>query len=66
MTGVDLAAELARLKPEVTVILSSGYLEADDVVRAWTGPMLPKPYATEELAALLARFATSGRQTAPT
>ncbi|MFN4295666.1 MAG: PAS domain S-box protein [Brevundimonas sp.] len=51
MSGIDLAREAAGRWPDMHIVLTSGYA-GDDVDRAlkdapW--PLLPKPYASEEL-----------------
>jgi len=53
MGGVELAATLARLRPETRVLYVSGYTDEPRVVRAAQGladHFLPKPYVGEVLA----------------
>ncbi|HET9159955.1 MAG TPA: response regulator, partial [Caulobacteraceae bacterium] len=54
-TGVDLAREVARLNPDLPIVLSSGYTGANiaEADRApW--PLLRKPYTVEALKAAIA------------
>ncbi len=59
MNGVEAFGELIRIKPDVKVILSSGYTE-DVVLESFPGQrpafVLLKPYKTEELKAQLDRL----------
>jgi DNA-binding LytR/AlgR family response regulator len=52
MTGVELAREARRLRPEMKVLLASGYpravLEANASLDEF--PLIPKPYRLDELA----------------
>ncbi len=54
MNGVQLAAEAARLRPGLRVLLTSGYtgqaLAGAHGTTAADLPVLPKPYRREELA----------------
>ena len=56
MNGVQLAVETARIRPDMRVLLTSGY--ADEALSAHrvpaTMPVLTKPYGREELAIRLA------------
>jgi signal transduction histidine kinase len=58
ISGVDLARELRRLRPELPVLLTSGYsdsvreLEADEGLR-----LIEKPYRLETLQSALCEFA---------
>jgi CheY-like chemotaxis protein len=56
MTGADLAAEARRMRPDLAVVLTSGYLDATPLDGL---PFLRKPYRMTDLAALV-RPATSG------
>jgi signal transduction histidine kinase len=49
MSGVDLAERLARLRPDLPVILSSGYAEIDGAGLAQRLPRLPKPFRQADL-----------------
>jgi CheY-like chemotaxis protein len=54
-TGVDLAREATLLRPDLPVILSSGYTgEALDAARDAPWPLLQKPYGREALARQIA------------
>jgi two-component system NtrC family sensor kinase len=64
MDGIALAAEARRRRPELPVLLSSGYAGAPSRVAAAGLPMLRKPFTLEELGAAIAR-ATRGAE-APT
>ncbi|MCX5873604.1 MAG: PAS domain S-box protein [Deltaproteobacteria bacterium] len=59
MDGVEAFGELIRIKPDVKVILSSGYTE-DVVIQSFPGPrpasILHKPYDMEALKARLERL----------
>ncbi|MET0339335.1 MAG: PAS domain-containing protein [Caulobacter sp.] len=57
-SGVDLARELARTRPGLPVVLSSGYTgETLALAEAAPWPLLRKPYAMDALAAAIARAA---------
>ena len=53
MSGLELADELARLRPELPVILTTGY--SDEIAAGGTGgrPVILKPYGLDVLAAAL-------------
>jgi signal transduction histidine kinase/CheY-like chemotaxis protein len=53
MTGLDLAMELRRRRPDVPVILSSGYAELGEAADP-TLPRLQKPYSQDALAEAIA------------
>ena len=59
MNGVEAFGELRRMRPDVKVILSSGYTE-DAVSKSFPGPkpagFLSKPYKLEALKAELDRL----------
>jgi YesN/AraC family two-component response regulator len=59
MNGVEAFEELIRIKPEVKVILSSGYTE-DAVMQSFPGQrpagVLHKPYKMEDLETQLERL----------
>ncbi len=59
MNGVEVFGELVRIKPDVKVILASGYTE-DDVLQSFPGKrpagVLRKPYRTHDLKAELQRL----------
>jgi signal transduction histidine kinase/ActR/RegA family two-component response regulator len=65
MSGLEVAAELARIRPRLPVILLSGYIGGgmvDDAAAAGVLEVLHKESAFEELPAAVAR-ATTGRGT---
>ena len=51
VTGTALAAQLGRIRPDLPVVIATGY--ADMLPLASTLPRLDKPYRQKELAALL-------------
>ena len=59
MNGVEAFEELIRIKPDVKVILCSGYAQ-DDVIKSFTdqhaAAVLRKPYNMEDLKAELERL----------
>lgn len=63
MDGIDLAKQARSLRPEIGILLTSGYAEAG--VRADGSPagfeILAKPYRREQLAASIARNLTPPR-----
>ncbi|HEY3694706.1 PAS domain S-box protein [Phenylobacterium sp.] len=64
-TGVELAHEAAALRPELPVILSSGYVgEALVSAEGAPWPMLRKPYTAEALARAIADVSAIAPQTA--
>ena len=58
MNGVELAREAAALRPEIKILLCSGYAgeSIDRALAAGSWPFLRKPYLQDELAAHLQRF----------
>jgi signal transduction histidine kinase len=61
--GVAFAAEVARRFPDVPVVLVSGYSASADDARAQGLTVLQKPYALDELAALLEASGTAQKAT---
>ncbi|MBV9459459.1 MAG: response regulator [Bradyrhizobium sp.] len=58
MNGVDLARELKRLRPELPVLLTSGYSDAVRELDPDEGlPLIEKPYRLETLQGALREFA---------
>jgi PAS domain S-box-containing protein len=55
MTGAQLAQEIARRRPEMKVLLATGYAELPKDADAGL-PLLSKPFTQAELAAALARL----------
>jgi signal transduction histidine kinase/ActR/RegA family two-component response regulator len=67
MSGSQLAAEVHRIRPQLPIILVTGYgiTEDRDALRdAGVRELLRKPLASADLAAALARHLPAGRQTA--
>jgi CheY-like chemotaxis protein len=50
MNGVELAEKARRLRPDVKIVLTSGYVDGAPVEDF---PFLPKPYRVSDLAALV-------------
>ena len=59
MTGAELAARIKQQYPTVLIIVTSAFFND----KAWTEPVLPKPYNLFQTAADLAERARSCRQT---
>jgi signal transduction histidine kinase len=57
MTGVDLAKAIGRKRPDLPVLLISGYAEAEGIGPGLT--RLTKPFRQRELATILAELASS-------
>lgn len=57
MTGVELAQEARRIKPDIGVVLTTGYFDHTQV--ASDLPILRKPYRRDELAAAIRRHLES-------
>ncbi len=55
MTGLELADRLRRERPELPVVLATGYAELAAGAAPWL-PRLAKPYRQEELAALVSQM----------
>ena len=51
MSGIDLARVTARRWPAMHIVLTSGYAgdDVDQALKDAPWPLLPKPYAAEEL-----------------
>jgi len=58
MTGADLARAVRAARPELPVLLVSGYAESEGITADL--PRLTKPFRKDELAASLAQLATAG------
>ena len=60
MSGLDLAARLAGHRPDLPVILTTGY--SDEIARSGAGgrPMILKPYTPDALAAAIRQALESG------
>ena len=50
VSGVDLAREIQNRQPGLTVVLTTGYVEAASGIRDGEFKLLPKPYSLEALA----------------
>jgi len=50
MNGVELAERAQRMRPDVKIVLTSGYVDGAPVEHF---PFLPKPYRVADLAALV-------------
>jgi CheY-like chemotaxis protein len=53
MTGAELAVQIRRLRPELPVILATGYADFPNSTAAQSLPRLSKPFGSHELAAIL-------------
>jgi CheY-like chemotaxis protein len=53
MTGLELAAEVRQLRPELPMLLATGYAERREVASAGL-PLLRKPFGQDALAAAIA------------
>jgi len=60
MSGVDLARTAQRLRPDLPVVLATGYSE--EVARATGVMVLPKPYRIDRLVEVLDTLLTDARQ----
>jgi len=63
LSGIELARTARKLKPELKVVLSSGYVgdEARHVLNQGEFSFLPKPYRPAELAAKLTEVLAGGK-----
>jgi len=70
LNGIEVARQLLSVRPDLSVLLTSGYLRAEEIQRARAvgiRDMIRKPAAIEELGAALARaFRTAEDPTART
>jgi signal transduction histidine kinase len=53
MTGAELAVQISRLRPELPVILATGYADFPNSTAAQSLPRLSKPFGSHELASIL-------------
>jgi CheY-like chemotaxis protein len=60
MTGAEVARCSEERRPELPVLLISGYLDAEALERTWNGPVLAKPFNKEALAARLIQALLGG------
>jgi len=63
INGGETAAALRVLRPELPVVLMSGYADLEALADAWSGPVLRKPFSRAELARELARATAPGERT---
>jgi len=63
ITGMDLASQIHEVRPDLPVIITTGLGRSDILVDAWVTEVLPKPYTTEALGAVLLRALTPRRNT---
>ena len=59
MSGIELSAAVRKARPDLPVLLISGYVKSDGV-EATTLPRLSKPFRKDELATILAQFVAKG------
>ncbi len=61
MSGLELASRLAALRPELPIILTTGY--SDEIAKSGAGgrPVILKPYRPETLAAAIDQVLPSGQ-----
>jgi CheY-like chemotaxis protein len=59
MNGVELARHAQQIRPDVKVVLTSGYF--GEVDEAPDLPLVPKPWRKDDFAGFLAGIAASGR-----
>jgi signal transduction histidine kinase/CheY-like chemotaxis protein len=57
LNGGQTAAALRALRPDLPVIMMSGYADLEALADAWSGPILRKPFSRDDLARELAREA---------
>jgi PAS domain S-box-containing protein len=60
MTGLELAAEVAKMRPGLPVVLASGYADIEEA-RTLKLPRLAKPFSQNDLARTLARIVETAR-----
>ena len=62
VSGIELARAARKLKPELKIVLSSGFVadEARDDLKRGEFSFLPKPYRSAELAAKLTEVLADG------
>jgi signal transduction histidine kinase/ActR/RegA family two-component response regulator len=61
MTGVECARRIAETRPDLPVLLISGFIDTNGLERTWTGPVLAKPFDRDTLAQRLAAALGSRR-----
>ena len=66
MSGIELAQEIRRLRPDLPVVLTSGYSQVLSQHGSHGFELLQKPYSIEQLSRMLHRVSGSRiRQDAP-
>jgi len=60
MTGMELADEVRRTRPDLPILLATGYAEVEGSQVAGV-PRLAKPYTQEQLAIEIARLLPSDK-----
>src|SRR5215213_612293 len=63
MSGPELAQVARRLRPDLRIVLTSGYVSRDDVPNGI--PFVPKPWRTGDLADVVRWAPTTGEPCAP-
>src|SRR3954452_4026911 len=58
MSGTELAEAAQRLRPDLKIVLTSGYVSRDDVPAGI--PFVPKPWRTSDLADVVRRAPATG------
>jgi len=66
MTGAEVARLSEQRRPDLPVLLISGYLDAEALERTWNGPVLAKPFSKTALAARLTQALLPGAGAART
>jgi signal transduction histidine kinase/ActR/RegA family two-component response regulator len=66
MTGLDLGRRLRELRPDLPIVLMTGYSEALAGRSSDEFPVLAKPFGAQELAAALAKVRAKAPATEPT
>ena len=59
MSGPELAQAARRLRPDLRIVLTSGYVSRDEVPRDI--PFVPKPWHTDDLAQVVRSASCGGR-----
>jgi PAS domain S-box-containing protein len=68
LTGVELAQALVRLRPNIPIVMTTGFAEAEVVDRGQNSPIaevVSKPYTLEDLGAAITRALERKRSPAP-
>lgn len=63
MTGARLARDLRKIRPDLPIIIATGYAEAPDASELGL-PLLSKPYVQNELASVIERTLTDAAEAA--